>query len=91
LRNIFTVKDRLDLSLEGYLFKPFEYIQEGIDQEAIENIDFTKVFLSGTVGLVYHSPVGPIALNFNYYDDDENQFGVLFHVGFLLFNKHALE
>jgi NTE family protein len=91
LRNIFTVKDRLDLRLEGYLFKPFEYIQEGIDQEAIENIDFTKVFLSGTVGLVYHSPVGPIALNFNYYDDDENQFGVLFHVGFLLFNKHALE
>jgi NTE family protein len=30
-------------------------------------------------------------LSANYYDDDENQFGVLLHVGFLLFNKHSFE
>jgi NTE family protein len=91
LRNVFSIKNKLDFRIEGYLFKPLEYIQEGQNQEATEVIDFTQVFIAGTVGFVYHSPVGPVALNFNYYDDDENQFGVLLHVGFLLFNRHALE
>lgn len=91
LRSVFTIKDKLDFRLEGYLFKPLEYIQEGANQEATIDVDFTKVFLSGTAGIVFHSPVGPIALNFNYYDDAENQFGLFLHVGYLLFNRHSLE
>jgi NTE family protein len=38
-----------------------------------------------------HSPIGPISLSVNYYDDRENQLGILLHVGYLLFNKHPLE
>jgi NTE family protein len=30
-------------------------------------------------------------LSVNYYDDKENQVGVLMHVGFLLFQRHSLE
>ena len=91
-RNVFVLKKRLlDLRAEGYLFKPIDYIQEGINQEAITNTELTTVFFSGTVGLVYHSPIGPVSISANYYDDSENQFGVLFHMGFLLFNKHTLE
>lgn len=91
-RNVFVLKKRfLDLRVEGYLFKPIEHIQEGINQEAFTNTEFTKVFFAGMAGLVYHSPIGPISLSGNYYDDSENQFGVLFHVGFLMFNKHTLE
>jgi len=91
LRHVFTIKNKLDFRLDGYLFKPFEYIQEGENQEATVDIDFTKVFFAATAGLVFHSPVGPIGLNFNYYDDVENEFGVMLHVGYLLFNKHSLE
>jgi NTE family protein len=91
-RNIFILRPRkLDLRLEGYIFKPLDYIQQGINQEAFRNGDLTTVFFAGTAGLVYHSLVGPISLSANYYDDEESKFGVLFHVGFLMFNKHTLE
>ena len=91
LRNVFIIKSRLDFRVEGYAFKPLEYLQEGPNQQAVEKIDFTSIFFTASSTLVYHSPVGPIGLSVNYYDDRENEIGVLLHVGFLLFNKHNLE
>ena len=91
MRNVFVLQKKLDVRLEGYLFKPFEFIQEGQNQEAYVDSELTQVFFAATAGLIYHSPVGPIGLNFNYYDDEENELGVLLHVGFLLFNKHSVE
>ena len=91
VRNVFVIKSWLDFRLEGYAFKAFEEITQGQNQEALEKTDLTQLSFAATSSLVYHSPVGPIALNFNYYNDKENELGVLLHVGFLLFNKHSLE
>jgi NTE family protein len=91
IRNVFTLYKHLDFRLEAYGFKPFDYIIENSDQDAAFSSDAGAVFFAGTAGLVYHSPIGPVSLSANYYDDDENQFGVLLHVGFLLFNKHSFE
>ena len=82
---------KVDFRLEGYLFKPFEYIRPDEDQEAYSNDNIKSVFFCGTAGVVYHSPIGPVSLSMNYYDDDRNQLGALLHIGFLLFNKHSLE
>ena len=91
-RNVFVLKPRtFDFRLEAYLFKPIEHIVEGSNQEAYSDREFTKVFLAGTAGLVYHSPIGPVSLSANYYDDPQYNFGVLFHVGYLLFNRHSLQ
>jgi len=90
-RNVFSIRKNLDLRLEGYLFKPFETIEQGLDQEPVLNAEFTKIFFAGTAGLVLHSTVGPISMSVNFYDDPENQWGALLHVGFLLFNKPSLE
>mgnify|MGYP000874454659 CR=1 FL=1 len=91
-RNVIVVQPRtLDIRVEGYLFKPLEYILEGQNQEAYTNTSLTTLFFAGSTSLVYHSPIGPISLSANYYDDAENKFGLLFHVGFLLFNRHTLE
>ena len=91
IRNVFVIKNRLDFRLEGYAFKPLEEIQEGQNQEALRKTDLTQLYFVATSGLVFHSPVGPIGLSVNYYNDQENELGVLLHVGFLLFNKHSLE
>ena len=91
LRNVFTLKNRLDLRVEAYVFKPIEYLQQGLNQEAVVESDMRTLYFASTVGLVMHSPIGPISLNVNYYDDKHNQLGVLLHVGFLLFNKHSLD
>jgi NTE family protein len=91
IRNVFSVRKRLDVRLEGYLFKPLEYLQEGQNQEAVRTQNLKKIFFVSTLGMVLHSPIGPVSLHFNYYDDKESQLGVLLHVGFLLYNKHGID
>ena len=91
IRNVFSVHNKVDFRLEGHLFKPFEYIQPNAEQDAITNKDLKSVFFAGTAGVVYHSPIGPVSLSANYYDDVRNKFGVLMHIGFLLFNRHSLD
>lgn len=91
IRNVFVLRNKLDLRVEGYLFKPIEYLQTNTNQQAITSRDLKSVFFAATGGLVFHSPIGPVSFSVNYYDDKENQLGVLLHVGFLLFNDHSIE
>lgn len=91
VRNVFSFSSKLEGRLEGYLFAPLDYLEPSIGQEAIVSNSFRRFFITGTAGAVYHAPIGPISLSFNYYDDDENPFGVLLHVGFLLYQNHSLE
>lgn len=90
-RNVFSIRKNLDFRLEGYVFKPFQTILQGNDQKANVQDEFQQIYLAATAGLVLHSAVGPISLSFNYYDDKNRQYGVLLHVGFLLFNKTSLD
>ena len=91
VRGVFSLKKRIDFRVEGFLFKPIEYLTEGLNQEPYASPDLNTAFFAGAATLVHQSPIGPIALSVNYYDDNENQLGVLLHVGFLLFHKHPLE
>jgi NTE family protein len=91
IRNVFTLKSRIDFRLEAYLFKPLNKLQQGAGQETQTVKDFRALYFAGMASLVMHSPIGPVSLSVNYYDDKENQLGVLLHVGFLLFNKHSIE
>ena len=90
-RNVFSIHNNFDFRVEGYLFKPFEQIVNGANQEPSLNSELTNVYFAASAGLVLHTTVGPVSLSFNYYDDTENQFGVLLHVGFLLFNRTSME
>ena len=91
VRNVFVLKNKLDFRLEAYAFKPLEEIVKGQNQETLIKTDLTKVYFAASSSLVFHSPVGPVGLNVNYYNDTENELGILLHVGFLLFNKHSFE
>ncbi|MCW5910585.1 MAG: patatin-like phospholipase family protein [Cyclobacteriaceae bacterium] len=90
-RNVFTLRKSLDFRLEGYLFKPFQALLAGQNQEVTLTSDITKIYFTATAGWVLHSSVGPISLSVNYYDDAQNELGILLHVGFLLFNKSSMD
>lgn len=90
-RNVFAIRNNLDFRLEGYVFKPFQSIEQKADQSPVVNADFEDFYFAATAGLVLHSSVGPIGLSVNYYNDRENQIGALLHVGFLLFHKTSME
>lgn len=89
-RNVFLLKSKLNFRIEGYLFKPVDYLFHDSDEDITAGTDFTELYFAGTAGLVFHSPIGPVNLSVNYYDDERHQLGVLLHVGFLLFNKHGI-
>jgi NTE family protein len=91
IRNVFSLRNKLDFRLEAYMFKPIEYLYQNLNQEATTVSDFKSIYFAGTAGLVMHSPIGPVSFSVNYYDDAEDQLGAFLHVGFLLFDKHSLE
>ena len=91
LKAVVSTKSNIDIRAEAYLFKPIKKIVEGDDQSVnfeFENLAFS---LAGTVGAVYHSPIGPLSVSLNYYETDDIQLGVLIHFGYLLFNKRSEE
>lgn len=91
-RNVFSIKRNFDFRIEGYLFKPLKEIEKVEETQAARlNQDLGRLHLAATSALVFHSPIGPIAASVNYYDNKENRFGFLFHIGYTLFNKQSLE
>lgn len=90
-RNVFLLRSNLDFRLEGYLFKPITIILSDSNQKPVFEEDITRLYFTGTAGLVLHSTVGPVSLSLNYYDEPKNQLGVLLHIGFLLYNKTSTD
>lgn len=92
LKNVYSIRKNLDVRLEGYLFQPFQSIeQDEVTLEAKYSDPLSKRYFLGTFGLVYHNPICPISLSVNYYDKAEKPFTIMFHFGYILFNRRALE
>lgn len=91
LRNVYRLGRRMDLRLEGYLFKPFQELRMDTNSDRVILKEANQFYFAGTAAGVYHSLLGPVSMQVNYYDDQENKWGFLLHVGYLLFNKTSLE
>lgn len=91
LKNVFNIKRNFDVRLEGYLFLPYKEFEK----IGVQGVGYAKAFskwhYAGTAGLVYHTPVGPVSLSYNLYDDPVKRNGVLLHLGYLIYNKRSLE
>lgn len=91
LKNIYKLRRSVDLRVEAFLFLPYQEITQIGFQEVKQSPTFNHVRYAGTAGLVYHSPVGPISLSYNLYDDPVKRNGVLLHLGYLIYNKRSIE
>ena len=91
IKNIFNLKKNLDFRLEGYLFLPHKEYELNNLQEVIYAKAITKIRYAGTAGLVYQTPVGPVSLSYNLYNDAIKRNGVLLHIGYLIYNKRSIE
>ncbi|WP_235904241.1 patatin-like phospholipase family protein [Arcticibacter tournemirensis] len=91
IKNVFSFNKNLDLRLEAYIFQPIEpFGKKNLQSTTYKGI-FAERSFAMTAGIVYHSPVGPVSLSFNHYDDDQKRYGVMFHIGYALYNKRCLE
>ena len=91
VKNIFRLYKNLDLRVEGYTYLPLREFQLNGGQSTVFGKLFSDRHYAFTTGLVYHTPAGPVNLSFNHYDDDQKRYGVMFHIGYLLYNKRSFE
>jgi NTE family protein len=91
LKNVYKLRRSVDLRVEAFLFLPYQEITQIGFQDVRKSPTFNHMRYAGTAGLVYHSPVGPISLSYNLYDDPVKRNGVLLHLGYLIYNKRSIE
>jgi len=93
------IKD-VDLRLEGYLFQPYRYVinRNGQELPPVILTDFEKRYTVASANTVYHSPLGPISVSVNYYNNlpeislvRKTPVTFLFHFGYIIFNDRALD
>jgi NTE family protein len=91
IKNIYNFRKNLDFRLEGYLFLPHKEFELNNFQDVDYARAISKIRYAATAGVVYHTPVGPVSLSYNLYNDAIKRNGVLLHIGYLIYNKRSIE
>jgi NTE family protein len=89
-RNIYSLHNNFAIRLEGYAFKELASILNKAEVNEF-NREKEPVHFAASGTMVYDTPVGPLSLSLNYYDDRETNFGILLNFGYLLFNRTSLD
>ncbi|MFM7014878.1 MAG: patatin-like phospholipase family protein [Bacteroidota bacterium] len=90
IKNLISINDNFDVRLEGYAFQPFREILQEENYKARYGDNFSKRYFVATFNTIYKSPIGPVSLALNYYDKRDNPVGVIFHIGYIIFNRKAI-
>lgn len=88
LKNIITVKNKIDLRIEAYIYQPYQEIDPHTNQYSEP---FLRRYFIGTAAIVAHSPIGPVCFSLNYYHNELQPFSFLFHFGYIIFNKKSTD
>jgi len=68
----------------------FNHLEDD-NQVAVRTSGLSRPYLTGSTGLIFTTPVGPLAVHAVYYDDRNHRFGLYGHLGYILFRGRALE
>lgn len=91
LKNVNQIFKNTQLRFEGYLFQPFKEIKADNLNKAHYGKEWQVQQFIFSAALVYNTPLGPIALNANFYDKFDEPWSFLFHFGYLIYNRKSLE
>lgn len=91
LRYTRPVLSRLEWRTEVYVHVNAQPLRQNELQQAERLGGLERPRLTASTGLIFQTPVGPLALHARYYDDPAGRFGVYGHLGYLLFRGRALE
>lgn len=91
LKFVVNFRKNIELRAEGYIFQPVRSINKNNNLKAEYGSPFYTQHYIGMAAVVWNTPVGPMSFSVNYYDQVKNPFSILFHFGYVMFNKRALE
>ncbi len=90
-RNVFSVFKNFDLRLEGYLMVPLQTVEQNRFREAEFDEVFSRFYYVISGAAVYQSPIGPVSLSLNWYDNTVKPLSFSVNIGYMLFNRRALQ
>jgi NTE family protein len=61
------------------------------NQLAVITAKLSRPYLTGSTGIIFTTPVGPLAVHATYYDAPNHRFAIYGHLGYILFRSRALE
>ncbi len=93
LRSVFEIRRNIEFRLDGYVLQPGKAIVRKENNEAAFGKAFVDQYYVGATALVWHSPLGPVSLNLNYYDnrEDGGPWSFFFNFGYTIFNRSVYE
>jgi NTE family protein len=86
-KGLLAILKNLDFRLEGYIFQPYQEILQNESSEAYFGETFSNRYYIGSGSFVFHSPIGPISMCLNYYDQADEPFSFNINIGYFIFNK----
>lgn len=92
LKGIYQFRKNMELRVEAYGMQPFA-VFERLEVNGVNLIRSTDMrYYIGAAALVYHSPLGPLSLNLNYYSNNSNRpWSFLFNFGYTIFNRSVYQ
>lgn len=90
IKPIYKISENISLRAGIYLFAPFYPIVEKDGEIQKEDL-FSDQRLIGELGIVYHTPVGPISTGINYFNKERRRTYFYINFGYILFNNSGLE
>lgn len=91
IKFVMNIRKTVEVRAEGYIFQPVQMMIKNADNKVDYSQPFAFQHYIATGAVVWHTPVGPMSLSVNYYDQVKDPFSVLFHFGYIIFNKRTLE
>ncbi|WP_367328299.1 patatin-like phospholipase family protein [Lentimicrobium sp.] len=85
-KNVVELRKNIDFRAEAYIFLPLRAIEQDYYTRKAVRANMIYAYTTGTAALVYHSPIGPLSLNLNYYYGEDKPFSFFFKFGYLIFN-----
>ncbi len=91
IKLVFNIRKNVEIRAEAYIFQPVQTLVKTADNKTDYTLPFTLQHYIGTSAIVWTTPVGPLSLGVNYYDQVTTPFTFLFHFGYIMFNRRALD
>ena len=89
MKHVLKFNSRLQFRAEAFFFQRFNDLEPMPNQEVRSVLRQAPIRFCGNVNLVYFTPFGPLSISGLYYDDPRRSYGVLLHIGYILFNNRS--
>lgn len=90
MKPVYKLTRNLNAGAGVYLFASVRKIED--DETGVTYGDyFQELSAIAELGLVYHTPVGPVAAGFNYFSHERQKLFFYINFGYILFNKSGLD